>query len=40
MKKSIGQAPTADEQMQQKPCWTSSGFGVELENHTVGQGPM
>jgi hypothetical protein len=40
MRKSVGQAPTVGEQMQQKPCRTSSDMGAELENHTVGQGPM
>jgi hypothetical protein len=25
---------------QQKPCRTSSDIGAELENHTVGRGPM
>jgi hypothetical protein len=39
MRKSVGQAPTAGEQTQQKPCRTSSDIGAELENHTVGQGP-
>jgi hypothetical protein len=38
MRKSIGQAPTAGEQTQQKPCRTSSDIGVEQENHTVGRG--
>jgi hypothetical protein len=40
MRKSVGQAPTAGEQTQQKPCRTSSDIGAELENHTVGRGPM
>jgi hypothetical protein len=40
MRKSVGQAPTASEQPQQKPCRTSSDIGAELENHTVGRGPM
>jgi hypothetical protein len=40
MRKSIGQAPTAGEQTQQKPCWTSSDIGAEQENHTVGRGSM
>jgi hypothetical protein len=40
MRKRVGQAPTASEQTQQKPCWTSSNIGAELENHTVRQGPM
>jgi hypothetical protein len=40
MRKSVGQAPTAGEQTQQKPCRASSDIGVELENHTVGRGPM
>jgi hypothetical protein len=40
MRKSVGQAPTADKQTQQKPCRTSSDIGTELENHTVGRGPM
>ena len=39
MRKSIGQAPTAGEQTQQKPCRTSSDIGAEQENHTVGRGP-
>jgi hypothetical protein len=38
MRKSVGQAPTAGEQTQQKPCRTSSDIGAELENHTVGRG--
>jgi hypothetical protein len=37
---SVGQAPTAGEQTQQKPCRMSSVIGAELENHTVGRGPM
>jgi hypothetical protein len=40
MRKSVGQAPTAGEQMQQKPCRASSDIGAEQENHTVGRGPM
>jgi len=39
MRKSIGQAPTAGEQTQQKPSPTSSDIGAEQENHTVGRGP-
>ena len=39
-RKSVGRAPTAGEQTQQKPCQTSSDIGAEQENHTVGQGPM
>jgi hypothetical protein len=39
MMKSVGQAPTAGEQTQQKPCRTSSDIGADLENHTVGRGP-
>jgi hypothetical protein len=39
MRKSVGQAPTAGEQTQQKPRRTSSDIGAELENHTVGRGP-
>jgi hypothetical protein len=35
MRKSVGQAPTAGEQTQQKPCRTSSDIRAELENHTV-----
>jgi hypothetical protein len=31
---------TVGEQTQQKPCRTSSDIGAELENHTVGRGPM
>jgi hypothetical protein len=38
MRKSVGEAPTAGEQTQQKPCSTSSDIGAEQENHTVGQG--
>jgi hypothetical protein len=34
MRKSVGQAPTAGEQTQQKPCRTSSDIGTELENHS------
>jgi hypothetical protein len=40
MRKSIGQAPTAGEQTQQKQCRTSSDIGAELENRTVKRGPM
>jgi hypothetical protein len=40
MRKSVGQSPTAGEQTQQKLWWTSSDIGAELENHTVGRGPM
>jgi hypothetical protein len=40
MRKSVGQAPIAGEQTQQKPCRTSSDIGAELENHTIGRGPM
>jgi hypothetical protein len=40
MRKSVEQAPTAGEQTQQKPCRTSSDVGAELENHTIGRGPM
>jgi hypothetical protein len=40
MRKNVGQAPTAGEQTQQKPCRTSFDIGAELENHTVGRGPM
>jgi hypothetical protein len=32
MRKSVGQAPTAGEQTQQKPCRTSSDIGAEQEN--------
>jgi len=39
MRKSTGQAPTAGEQTQQKPCRTSSDIGAEQENHTVGRVP-
>ena len=39
MRKSVGQAPTAGEQMQQKLCQTSSDIGAEQENHTIGRGP-
>jgi hypothetical protein len=34
MRKSVGQAATAAEQTQQKPCRTSSDIGAELENHS------
>jgi hypothetical protein len=37
MRKSVGQAPTAGEQTQQKPSRTSSDIGAEQENHTVGR---
>jgi hypothetical protein len=37
MRKSVGQAPTAGEQTQQKTCRTSSDIGAEQENHTVGR---
>jgi hypothetical protein len=40
MRKSVGQVPTAGEQTQQTPCRTSSDIETELENHTVGRGPM
>jgi hypothetical protein len=40
MSKRVGQAPTAGEQTQQNPCRTSSDIGAELENNTVGRGPM
>jgi hypothetical protein len=40
MRKSVGQIPTAGEQTQQKPCRTCSDIGAELENYTVGRGPM
>jgi hypothetical protein len=40
MRKSVGQAPTAGEQTQQKPCRTSYDIGAELKNYTVGRGPM
>jgi hypothetical protein len=40
MRKNVGQDPTAGEQTQQKPFWTSSNMGAELENGTVGRGPM
>jgi hypothetical protein len=38
MRKSVGKAPTAGEQTQQKPCRTSSDIGTELK-YTVGRGP-
>jgi hypothetical protein len=38
MRKSVGQALTAGEQTQQKPCRTSSDIGAEQENHTVRRG--
>jgi hypothetical protein len=40
MRKSVGHAPTAGKQTEQMPCRTSSDIGAELENHTVGRGPM
>jgi hypothetical protein len=40
MRKSVGQAPTAGEQTQQKLCRMFSDIGAELENHTVIRGPM
>jgi hypothetical protein len=40
MRINVGESPTAGEQTQQKPCRTSSDIGVELENHTVGRGPI
>jgi hypothetical protein len=40
MRKNVGQALTAGEQTQQKPCRTSSDIGAELEKHTVGRCPM
>jgi hypothetical protein len=40
MRKSVTQVQTAGEQTQQKPCRTSSDIGAELENYTVGRGPM
>jgi hypothetical protein len=40
MRKSAGQALTAGEQTQQKPCRTFSDIGAELEDLTVGRGPM
>jgi hypothetical protein len=40
MRKIVGQAPTGGEQTQQKPRRKSSDIGAELENHTVGRGPM
>jgi hypothetical protein len=36
MMKSVGQAPTAGEQTQQKPFRTFTDIGAELENHNVG----
>jgi hypothetical protein len=38
MRKSVGQALTAGEQTQQKPCRMSFDIGAEQENHTVGRG--
>jgi hypothetical protein len=38
VRKNVGQAPTASEQIQQKPCRTFSDIGAEQENHTVGRG--
>jgi hypothetical protein len=40
MRKSVGQAPTAGEQKQQKQRRTSSDIGAEPENYAVGRGPM
>jgi len=40
MRKSVGQAPTAGLQTEQKPCRASLDIGAELENHTVGRGLM
>jgi hypothetical protein len=40
MRKCVGQAATAGEQTQQKPYRTSSDIRAELENHTVGRGPL
>jgi len=40
MRKSVGQAPTAGLQTEQKPCRASVNIGAELENHTVGRGLM
>jgi hypothetical protein len=40
MRNIVGQDLTAGEQTQQKPCRTSSDIGTELENYTVGRGPM
>jgi hypothetical protein len=37
MSKNFGQAPTAGEQTQQKPCRMFSDIEAELENHTVGR---
>jgi hypothetical protein len=39
MRKSVGQAPTADKQTQQNPCRTISDIGAEMENYTVGRSP-
>jgi hypothetical protein len=39
MRKSVGQAPTAGQQTQQKPYRTFSDIGAEQENHSVGRGP-
>jgi hypothetical protein len=36
--KSVGQAPTAGEQTQQKQCRNSSDIEAEQENHTVVRG--
>jgi hypothetical protein len=38
MRKSVGWAPTAGEQTQQKLCRMPSNIGAEQENHTVGRG--
>jgi hypothetical protein len=38
MRKSVGQAPIAGKQTQQKPCRASSDIEAEQENHTVGRG--
>jgi hypothetical protein len=41
MRKSVGQAPTAERENKhnEKTCRTSSDIGAEQENHNVGRGP-
>jgi hypothetical protein len=40
MRKFFGQAPTAGEQTQQKPCRMFSDIEAELENRIVGRCPF
>jgi len=40
MRKSVGQAPTAERaHKRKKKCRTSPDIGAEQENHNVGRGP-